>query len=278
MTALIAFWRKYRRNRAAVAGLAMLVAVLLAAIFGPFVYPTDPFDMVGRPSSPPSARFVLGTDVSGRDMLAGLLHGARVSLLIGILASLGATLFGLIVGAIAGYYGRAVDTILMRCTDFFLTIPSFILAIVIIAIFRPSVATVTLAIAAVSWPQVARLARAEFIAHRDREYVLACRALGMSDFEIITRQILPNALPSLLVVSSLLVATSILTESGLSFLGLSDPNVISWGYMVGVGRTVLRVAWWMPAIPGIAILLTVLCINLVGEGLNEALNPRLQRR
>jgi peptide/nickel transport system permease protein len=278
MTALIAFWRKYRRNHAAVAGLAMLVVVLLAAIFGPLVYPTDPFDMVGRPSSPPSARFVLGTDVSGRDMLAGLLHGARVSLLIGILASLGATLFGLIVGAIAGYFGRAVDTILMRCTDFFLTIPSFILAIVIIAIFRPSVATVTLAIAAVSWPQVARLARAEFIAHRDREYVLACRALGMSDFEIITRQILPNALPSLLVVSSLLVATSILTESGLSFLGLSDPNVISWGYMVGVGRTVLRVAWWMPAIPGIAILLTVLCINLVGEGLNEALNPRLQRR
>jgi peptide/nickel transport system permease protein len=278
MTALIAFWRKYRRNHAAVAGLAMLVVVLLAAIFGPLVYPTDPFDMVGRPSSPPSARFVLGTDVSGRDILAGLLHGARVSLLIGILASLGATLFGLIVGAIAGYYGRAVDTILMRCTDFFLTIPSFILAIVIIAIFRPSVATVTLAIAAVSWPQVARLARAEFIAHRDREYVLACRALGMSDFEIITRQILPNALPSLLVVSSLLVATSILTESGLSFLGLSDPNVISWGYMVGVGRTVLRVAWWMPAIPGIAILLTVLCINLVGEGLNEALNPRLQRR
>lgn len=278
MTALAEFWQNYRRNHAAVLGLVALVIVLLAAIFGPMVYSIDPFDMVGRPMSPPSARFVLGTDVSGRDMLAGLLHGARVSLLIGILASLGATLFGLIVGAIAGYYGRAVDTILMRCTDFFLTIPSFILAIVIIAIFRPSVATVTLAIAVVSWPQVARLARAEFIAHRDREYVLACRALGMSDLEIITRQILPNALPSLLVVSSLLVATSILTESGLSFLGLSDPNVISWGYMVGVGRTVLRVAWWMPAIPGIAILLTVLCINLVGEGLNEALNPRLQRR
>ena len=138
----------------------------------------------------------------------------------------------------------------MRFTDFFLTIPSFILAIVIIAIFRPSVVSVTLAIAAVSWPQVARLARAEFIAHRDREYVLACRALGMSDLEIITRQILPNALPAVIVVSSLLVATAILTESGLSFLGLSDPNVISWGYMIGVGRTVLRVAWWMPAIPG----------------------------
>ena len=278
MKDLVAFWRKFARNRAAVAALVVLAVVLLTAIVGPLIYPTDPFDMVGRPSVPPSARFPLGTDVSGRDILAGLIHGARVSLLIGMTASLVATLFGLLVGAIAGYYGRAIDTVLMRCTDFFLTIPSFILVIVIIAIFRPSVASVTIAIAAVSWPQVARLTRAEFIAHRDREYVLACRALGMSDLEIITRQILPNALPSVIVVSSLLVASAILTESGLSFLGLSDPNVISWGYMIGVGRTVLRVAWWMPAIPGIAILVTVLCINLVGEGLNDALNPRLQRR
>jgi peptide/nickel transport system permease protein len=278
MKGIVAFWRKFARNRAAVVALVVLAAVLLTAIFGPLFYPIDPFDMVGRPSVPPSARFPLGTDVSGRDILAGLIHGARVSLLIGLTASLVATLFGLVVGAIAGYYGRAIDTVLMRCTDFFLTIPSFILVIVIIAIFRPSVASVTMAIAAVSWPQIARLARAEFIAHRDREYVLACRALGMSDLEIITRQILPNALPSVIVVSSLLVATAILTESGLSFLGLSDPNVISWGYMIGVGRTVLRVAWWMPAIPGIAILVTVLCINLVGEGLNDALNPRLQRR
>ena len=274
------FWQRFFANRGGAVGLAMMLLVVAVAAGAPWLFPGDPLDAVARPLLPPfeDARYLLGTDRSGRDIAAGIAHGARVSLMIGILASLGATLFGLIVGAIAGYYGRAVDTILMRCTDFFLTIPSFILAIVIIAIFRPSVATVTLAIAAVSWPQVARLARAEFIAHRDREYVLACRALGMSDFEIITRQILPNALPSLLVVSSLLVATSILTESGLSFLGLSDPNVISWGYMVGVGRTVLRVAWWMPAIPGIAILLTVLCINLVGEGLNEALNPRLQRR
>jgi peptide/nickel transport system permease protein len=278
MSGPLAFWGKFRRNRPAVVALAILVAVLLIAAFGPMIYPVDPFDMVGRPSTPPSQRFLLGTDVSGRDILAGLIHGARVSLLIGMAASLGATLLGLLVGAIAGYYGRAIDTVLMRCTDFFLTIPSFVLVIVLIAIFRPSVASVTLAIAAVSWPQVARLARAEFIAHRDREYVLACRALGMSDFEIITRQILPNALPSVIVVSSLLVATAILTESGLSFLGLSDPNVISWGYMIGVGRTVLRVAWWMPAIPGIAILVTVLCINLVGEGLNDALNPRLQQR
>ncbi|MCC7272726.1 MAG: ABC transporter permease [Alphaproteobacteria bacterium] len=272
------FWRRYRRNAAAVGGLAVLVLIVAAAIVGPLVHPVDPFDMIGRPSQPPSARFLLGTDVSGRDMLAGLLHGARVSLVVGIVASLAATLVGLLVGAVAGFYGGFVDNLLMRTTDFFLTIPSFVLAIVIVAIFSPTIATVTAAIAAVSWPSVARLVRAEFMAQREREYVRACRALGMSNLEIIVRQILPNALPPVIVVSSLMVATAILTESGLSFLGLSDPNVVSWGYMIGVGRSVLRVAWWMSAIPGVTILVTVLAINLVGEGLNDALNPRLQRR
>jgi|RhiMethySRZTD1v2_1073278.scaffolds.fasta_scaffold00772_7 peptide/nickel transport system permease protein len=278
MSAPLDFWRRFRRNRAAAVSFLVLLLITLTALFGPLVYPIDPFEMMGRPAQPPGRRFWLGTDVSGRDILAGLIHGARVSLLIGVAASLAATVFGLLVGALAGYYGRAIDNILMRCTDFFLTIPSFVLAVVLIAIFRPSVFNVTAAIAIVSWPPIARLARAEFIAHRDREYVKACRALGMSDIEIIVRQILPNALPPVIVVSSLLVATAILTESGLSFLGLADPNVISWGYMIGVGRSVLRSAWWMPAIPGFAILITVLCINLVGEGLNDALNPRLQRR
>lgn len=278
MSALSDFWIKFRRNRGAVVGLVLLVMIVLAALFGPFFYPVDPFDMIGRPTTKPSSRFPLGTDVSGRDILAGLIHGARVSLLIGVVASLGATVVGVTVGAVAGYWGRTIDAVLMRATDFFLTIPSFVLAVVIIAIFRPSLVSVTAAIAVVSWPPVARLTRAEFMAHRDREYVQACRALGMSDLEIITRQILPNALPPVIVVSSLLVATAILTESGLSFLGLTDPDLMSWGYMIGVGRTVLRTAWWMAAIPGIAILVTVMCINLVGEGLNDALNPRLQQR
>lgn len=278
MTGAADFWRRFSRNRAAVAGLVVLAAVVIAALAGPLLYPIDPFDMIGRPSVPPSARYPLGTDVSGRDILAGLLHGGRVSLLIGIVASLMATLVGLIVGALAGYYGGVVDNLLMRCTDFFLTIPSFVLAVVLVAIFSPSIVSVTAAIAVVSWPSVARLARAEFIAQRDREYVQAARAIGMSGLEIILRQILPNALPPVIVVSSLMVATAILTESGLSFLGLSDPNVISWGYMIGVARTVLRVAWWMSAIPGVTILVTVLCINLVGEGLNDALNPRIQKR
>ena len=172
----------------------------------------------------------------------------------------------------------SIDNLLMRITEFFLTIPSFVLAVVLVAIFSPSVVSITAAIAIVSWPSVARLTRGEFIAHRDREYVQAARALGMPDREIILLQILPNALPPIIVVSSLMVATAILTESGLSFLGLGDPNVVSWGYMIGVARTVLRTAWWMAAIPGVMILITVLAINLVGEGSERRPQPAAAAR
>ena len=278
MNFLGTFWSRFRNNRAAVGGAAVLGLVLMLALVGPLLYPVDPFDMVGRPFSPPFERFPLGTDVAGRDILAGIIHGARISLLIGILASLVATIVGVTFGAIAGYYGGRIDDVLMRSTEFFLTIPSFVLAVVLVAIFSPTVVNITIAIAVVSWPSVARLARGEFIAHRDREYVQGCRAIGMPDWEIILLQIMPNALPSVIVVASLMVATAILTESGLSFLGLGDPNLVSWGYMIGVARTVLRVAPWMAAIPGLMILATVLAINLVGEGLNDALNPRLKQR
>jgi peptide/nickel transport system permease protein len=194
------------------------------------------------------------------------------------MASLAATIVGVTFGALAGYYGGLIDDVLMRLTEFFLTIPSFVLAVVLVAIFSPNVVNITIAIAVGSWPSVARLARGEFIAQRDREYVQSCRSIGMSDWEIIMLQIMPNALPPVIVVASLMIATAILTESGLSFLGLGDPNLISWGYMIGVARTVLRVAWWMAAIPGAMILVTVLAINLVGEGLSDALNPRLKQR
>jgi len=278
VNALGGFWRRFRNNRAAVGGLAALVAVVALALAGPMFYPVDPFDMVGQPSVPPGGEQILGTDVAGRDLLAGLLHGGRVSLLIGFMASLAATLVGLVLGATAGYYGGRIDDLIMRTTEFFLTIPSFVLAVVLVAIFSPTILHITVAIAVVSWPSVARLARAEFLAHRDREYVQGCRAIGMPDREIILLQILPNALPPVIVVSSLMVATAILTESGLSFLGLGDPNQVSWGYMIGVARSVLRTAWWMAAIPGAMIVVTVLAINLVGEGLNDALNPRLKQR
>ena len=272
------FWRRFTRNRAAAGAAVVLVLVLSIALFGRLFYRTDPFEMVGRPFQAPLGAFPLGTDVAGRDILAGIIHGAGVSLLIAGIATLCATVTGVTLGALAGYYGGLVDDVLMRSTEFFLTIPSFLLAAVFVAIFSPTVLTITIAIAIVSWPSVARLARGEFIAHRDRDYVNAGRAIGTPEWRIILVHILPNALPPIIVVASLMVATSILTESGLSFLGLGDPNVVSWGYMIGVARSVLRVAWWMAAIPGFMILVTVLAINLVGEGLNDALNPRLARR
>ena len=276
MSGFLAFLRRFARNRPALLGAIALGAIVLGAIAGPLLYPVDPFEMVGRPFQLPFGRFALGTDVAGRDLLAGVLRGARVSLMIATVATAGALCAGLLIGAISGYYGGIVDNVLMAVTDFFLTIPSFVLAVVVVAIFQPSLITVTAAIAVVSWPSVARLVRSEVLAQRDRDYVQACRAMGMSNAEIIFLQILPNALPPVVVVASLMVATAILTESGLSFLGLADPNVVSWGYMIGVARSALRTAWWMTAIPGVAILVTVLAINLVGEGLNDALNPRLR--
>lgn len=278
MNAFADFFRRFAQNRAAVVGLVVLIVISLVAFVGPFLYPVDPFDMIGRPFMPPFGDFPLGTDVSGRDILAGVIHGASVSLIIGVVASLCATVVGVALGALAGYYGGLLDDVLMRTTDFFLTIPSFILAVVLVAIFSPSLFSITAAIAVVSWPSVARLTRGEFIAQREREYVQACRALGMPTWEIIVVQLLPNALPPVVVVSTLMVATAILTESGLSFLGLGDPNLVSWGYMIGVARTALRTAWWMAAIPGILIVVTVMAINLAGEGLNDALNPKLRPR
>lgn len=269
-------WRRYKRNRMAVAAAAALFAVVALAVVGPVLYPSDPFEMVGRPFSRPLGEFPLGTDVAGRDILAGIIHGARVSLLIATAASVCATVIGVIVGALAGYYGGLIDDVLMRTTEFFLTIPSFVLAVVLVAIFSPSILSITGAIAAVSWPSVARLVRGEFMGQRARDYVQACFALGMSDWKIIFVHILPNTLSPVIVVTTLMVASAILTESGLSFLGLSDPNVVSWGYMIGVARTVLRVAWWMAAIPGVMIVVAVLAINIAGEGLNDALNPRLK--
>ena len=182
------------------------------------------------------------------------------------------------IGAAAGYFGGIVDDALMRFTEFFQTIPSFALAIVLLAIFQPSLFYVILAIAIVSWPPVARLVRGEVLSLRSREYVEAALLSGQGTLQIILRQILPNALPPIIVLASLMVATAILLESSLSFLGLGDPNVMSWGYMIGTARTVIRTAWWLSFIPGIAILLTVLAMNLIGEGLNDALNPRLSRK
>jgi peptide/nickel transport system permease protein len=268
----------YLRNRAAVLGVAILSLVFIMAMLAPVLYPQSPFALIGPPMTEPSWAHPLGTDPLGRDVLAGILHGARTSLMIGLVATAVSVAIGTLIGGIAGYYGGRVDHLLMRLTEFFQVIPNFILAIVVVATLTPSIRNIIIAIAAVTWPGVARLVRGEFISLRNREFVQACINIGMSDARIIGMHILPNCLTPIIIVGSLMVATAILVESGLSFLGLGDPNVMSWGFMVGAGRTVLRTAWWVCAFPGVAILLTVLAINLVGEGLNDAMNPRLRTR
>jgi len=273
------FWSRYRKNRSAVAGLVLLLLVVLMAAIAHLIFPDDPFKLVGQSMSAPGHNgFLLGSDSLGRDVAAGIAHGAKTSLLIGLLATIVAIGFGTIVGGLAGYYGGIVDDLLMRTTEMFQTIPSFVFAILLVAIMKPSIKSIVVAIAVVSWPAVARLVRGEFLSMKNREFVQACHTVGMSDVRIMLREILPNCVSPIIVIGSLMVATAILIESGLAFLGLGDPNIMSWGFQVGAGRTLLRSAWWVVTFPGIAILLTVLSINLVGEGLNDALNPRLRER
>lgn len=280
MSGLRDFWRRYRRKTSAVIGLVLLVFVFLVAVVGPLFVMSDPWDMATMPFLWPgeNAEFPLGSDTLGRDILTGIVHGSRVSLMIGFAATLAALGLGVTIGALAGYFRGWVDDVLMRITEIFQTVPTFLLAVVLVAIFKPSMLTIVLAISAVTWPSIARLVRAEFLTLREREFVQSCVVIGMGETRIIFRQILPNCLPPIIVMSSVMVASAILTESGLSFLGLGDPNLMSWGTMIGIGRDAMRTAWYMSALPGVAILITVLALNLVGEGLNDALNPRLKNR
>jgi peptide/nickel transport system permease protein len=270
------FAARFARNRLAVLGLLILMAVVALALLAPLLHPQNPFALIGAPFQPPFGEYLFGTDQLGRDLTAGVLYGARTTLLIGLVATAIAVLLGATIGGLAGYYGGRIDGWLMRFTEIFQTIPFFLFAILLVAVLTPSIANVIIAIAVVSWPPMARLVRGEFLAMRDREFVQACVSMGMTNTRIILRHILPNTLSSIIVTGSLMVATAILIESSLSFLGLSDPNVMSWGFIIGAGRTALRTAWWVCTMPGVAILLTVMAINLVGEGLNDALNPRLR--
>ncbi len=271
--------KRYLHNPAAVVGLALLLLVLVAALGAGWAYPRNPLSLAGRPLQWPgeNARFLLGTDQVGRDIAAQMLYGARVSLAIGLVATTIAAAIGLLLGAVAGFYGGWVDDVLMRMTEAFQILPNFLLLLVLVAVFGSEIQTVVLSIGVVSWPPVARLTRSEFLSLRHREFVQAARSLGVSDLKLILREILPNALPPIIVYASVIMAVAILLESALAFLNLSDPNVPSWGNLIGAGRSVIRVQWYVSAIPGALILVTVLAISLVGQGLNDALNPRLHR-
>ncbi len=266
-------------NYAAVVALIVLLVIITGAVVGPIYYPTDPFEMVWAPFSPPGQEgFLLGTDYLGRDILAAILAGGRVSLAIGLAAAFMSVFIGITVGALAGFYRGWVEEILMRFTEFFQVLPTLLFSMVIVALFGASLPMITFAIGIVSWTAVARITRSEFLRIRELEYVTASRSGGATNFKLIFSVILPNALPPIIVQAALMVGSAILFEAGLSFLGLSDPNTMSWGQIIGSNRPYILDASYTVTIPGLAIFITVLAISLVGDGLNDALNPKLRRR
>ncbi|HXD58673.1 MAG TPA: ABC transporter permease [Thermoleophilaceae bacterium] len=266
--------RRLRRRPLGLAGLIGAGLFVLIAVVGPWVSPFDPLALRPETLQPPGAPYWFGTDDVGRDILSGVLHGARVSLLVGLLSALGAVVIGVAVGTLAGYCRGRVDAVLMRATEWVLVVPQFLIVLVVAAIFGADLRLVVAVIAAVSWPTTARLTRAQFLALAEREFVTAARGLGSSDPRIALRQILPNALAQIVVTASLQIPAAILSEASLRFLGLSDPSRLSWGGMLNQAQNFLQQSWWMAFFPGIAIFLTVLSFNLAGEALNEALDPR----
>jgi peptide/nickel transport system permease protein len=271
-------WHQFTRSRAAVTGAAVVGFMSLIAILGPMIVGGNPHSMTGPSLAGPSAEYLMGTDDLGRDVLNRFVHGARVSLVVGIVAALVSSVIGILVGSVAGYFGGLADQFMMRVTEYFQVIPRFFLALVLVSLFGSNYLIVIFAIAILGWPPVARLARGEFLSLRERDFVLSLRAVGASRFSIIFREILPNAAPALIVVTTLQISGAILTEASLAFIGLGDPTWPSWGAMLNSSQQFIRDAWWMSVFPGLGIFLTVAAFNLFGDGLNDMLNPRLRGR
>lgn len=271
--------RMFATNYAAVAGLVVLVIIVVVSMLGPFIYTVDPWEMVWAPFSPPGAKgFLLGTDYLGRDLVAQIIHGGRATIAVGCAAALLSVLIGITFGALSGFYRGWVEELLMKITEFFQVLPTLLFSMVLVALFGASLQMITFAIGIVSWTGVARVTRAEFLKIRELEFVTASRSGGAKAPTLIFRVILPNALPPIVVQSALLVGFAILFEAGLSFLGLSDPDVMSWGAMMGNNRPYILQHAFTIMYPGLAIFITVLAISLVGDGLNDALNPKLRKR
>lgn len=274
--------RRPARDRVAVPTLGAVGFVLVAflavvAVFGALSAPFDPLLASAAPLRPPSPEHWMGTDDLGRDVLSGVLHGARVSLLVGLATALTAALVGTLVGGVAGFYGGAVDDVLMRLTEIVQTVPRFFLAVLVAAVFGPSIVFVTLLLGLTFWPSTARLLRAQVLSLRQREYVLAARALGLRELSLLRRHVLPNAIAVVIVSAALQVGIAILVEASLSFLGLGDRTAVSWGWMLNNAQPFLRVAWWMSVFPGLALALTVLAANLAADGLYALWDPRSRR-
>lgn len=272
------FWPRFRRNRLALSGLILVATLFLVSILAPWLAPYDPNHIdINAILMPPDTNHLMGTDSLGRDVLSRIIYGARISLKVGFVAVGLATLIGVILGALAGYYGGWVDNVLMRLVDLMLCFPTFFLILAVIALLEPSIWNIMVIIGVTSWMGVARLVRAEFLSLKEREFIQAARALGARDSRIIFRHLLPNALAPVMVSATLGVAGAILTESALSFLGLGvQPPTPSWGNILTAGKDNIEIAWWLSVFPGLAILITVLSYNLLGEGIREAIDPRLK--
>ena len=271
--------RMFMRNPSAIIGSVLLILIVLIAIAGPMLYPVDPFEIRWAPMTEPfTADAWLGTDYLGRDVLTTLIYGGRATLLVGAVAALLSVVIGISIGAFAGFYGGRVDAVLMRITEFFQVLPALLFAMVVVSLFSPTLVTVTIAIGIVIWPGTARLTRGEFMKVRGMDFVRAERSIGARNARLMWKVILPNAFPPLVVSATLAVGSAILFEAGLSFLGLGDPNQMSWGLMIGSSRNYVLSSWWAVTFPGAAIFVTVLAVSLIGDGLNDALNPKLRER
>lgn len=272
------FWFRFRRQPGALFGIAVLLLLLCMALFAVVIAPGDPFSTSRQVFLPPSASHPFGTDDLGRDLFRSVIHGARASLLVGVVTTIIATLIGVLVGAFAGYFGGFVDDVLMRLTELFQVVPRFFLVLIAVALFGSGIRLIILLLGLTYWPGAARLLRGQILSLRNREHVVAARAIGVREPVILVRHVLPLALPPIITLAALTVGGAILIEAGLSFLGLGDRNVVSWGALLNDAQQFVRRAWWLSAFPGLAITLTVLGMNLLADGLNEAWNPRLSRR
>ncbi len=259
----------------ALVGISCFLCIALISIFGPIFRPGDPLLIVGDPMIPPfiNPAHPFGTDLLGRDLLSGVLHGARVSLIIGLTVAFFSLTFGALIGAIAGFAGGWIDAVISMGIEVFQTIPGFVFLVVLVSLLEPSYVSVIIGLSLISWDTVARLTRAEVRNHRRREYVLAAETSGYSNLRILLSEILPNIAATLIVTGSIIVASAILSESALSFLGLGDPNSASWGSLIGSGREQIRSHWYPTVIPGLFIVVTVLSLNILGDVLNDHLNP-----
>jgi peptide/nickel transport system permease protein len=271
------FWREFKRNKAGVLALAFIIFLGITAATADWVTSHDPLEPgVGRPFTPPSRDFPMGTDDLARDIFSGVVYGARVSLMVGLSAAATASLIGVLIGSVSGFFGGRIDYILMKLCEMFQSLPMFLFALVIVSFFGSSIWNIVIVIGFITWPRMARLVRAEILHLKEMEFVTAARAIGLDSVKIVLRHLLPNVLHVIVVTLSLDVGTAIIVEASLSFLGAGDPNVMSWGRMLHNAQRFIRRAWWMAVFPGLAIFLTVLSLNILGDALNDALNPRLR--